>query len=245
MELHAEHPALLHGGGERAVVISGCDLAFSVARGVGVDEVESRAVRDSVEELECGGSATALAARGARLRRVGKRRQSRRTPYPIPTYLRNGQHSFEAAYGTADQAQAGRGPVLLRDIEKQLMADADTQQRCSVRDSLTNRAVDARLAQPGHGRGERAHSRQHQFRRGRDQERITRDLNFGIADSKRASDVRDVRDGGIDQRHHQMTPFVLGTSLPITSFAPRTATANALKIASAAWCPLRPRIRST
>ena len=52
---------------------------------------------------------------------------------------------------------------------------------------------------------------------------------------QRAGDVRDVRDRGVDQRQlHRSTPFVLGTSLPITVFASRSATANALKIASAA-----------
>src|ERR1051325_4877625 len=126
------------------------------------------------------------------------------------------------------------------------MPHADAEERRAPRQRRSYGGIDARVGQPAHGGRKAAHARQHELLRARDGQRVGRHRERRARGTQRAGDVRRVRHRRVDQSDlHQITPFVLGIALPVTSFAIRTATANALKIASAAWCPLRPRSRST
>src|SRR5262245_43249744 len=76
--------------------------------------------------------------------------------------------------------------------------------------------------------------------------RITRDDRFGAGCFKRAPDRTQVPSTIVDDRDHASTPFVDGIreGSPVIRVADRSASAPALKIASAAWCELRARRRS-
>ena len=83
----------------------------------------------------------------------------------IPTDLRHREPSFEFAHFTGDQAEAASRAHLVRDVEEQLMTDADAEERCAAIDGVVQCVVYARVAQPLHRRGETADARQHDFRR--------------------------------------------------------------------------------
>ena len=112
------------------------------------------------------------------------------------------------------------------------MSDADAEEERAVGDGRAQGVVDVRLGKPRPRRGERADAGQHDLRRARNRRCVARKLERRANDAQGTGDVRHVGDRGVDE--DQMTPFVLGTSAPTTSFAARSATAKALKIASAA-----------
>src|SRR5688572_31226644 len=114
------------------------------------------------------------------------------------------------------------------------MADADAEQKRAARHSFANGIVDTRFAQPLHRRDKRADAGKDELRGVRDLVRVASDVQLRARCAQRTGDVRGVGDRRVDQGDVQIIPFVLGTSAPTTSFAARTATAKALKIASAA-----------
>src|SRR5207248_10879351 len=106
------------------------------------------------------------------------------------------------------------------------MADADAEERGAAAHGALDRGVDRVRLQPAHRRDERADAGEHGLARARDRVRVARDVELRAGGAQGAGDVRDVRDGRVDERYVQITPFVLGTPLPTTAFASRSAIAN-------------------
>src|SRR3954453_22684248 len=234
MKLNSEYAVALHRRGEGSAVIGARDLVGRVHRGVRVDKVED-AVFDTVEE-----------------------RPTRRDA--IPADLRNGEDAVEFVHLAGEQAEAWSRSHLMRNVEEELMSDADAEERCAAFDGVADCVIDRGLRQPLHCGDEGSDSGEDELLCIRDRDGIAGDLDLRPSGPQRARDVGDVRDGGVDERRlhgtgtgftrrrgdslFQITPLVDGMSEPTTAFASRSAIAKALKIDSAAWCPLRPRIRS-
>src|SRR5215212_10212082 len=132
MKLDAEHAAVLHGGGERAVVVGGGDLRGDAACGVRVHEVEGL-VLHAFEERTARGDA-------------------------VPADLRDWERAFHATYVPAHQTESMRDTHLVRGVEEQLVADADAEQRRAVRHRGAYRVIQRGVAKPRACGGEGAHA---------------------------------------------------------------------------------------
>src|SRR5712692_4989560 len=129
MKLHAKNSSAVRGVLESSNIVGARSFAFGI-HGIGVDEVKGRAVRNSFEQWR-------TAAPGC--------------PHPIPSDLRHGERALESPHFATKQTKARRRSHLVRKVEKQLMADADAEQRSAARGGIANRVVDAPFAQPLHG----------------------------------------------------------------------------------------------
>src|SRR3954451_12936136 len=143
-----------------------------------------------------------------------------------------------------EEAEAVGQAEFLSFVKEDLEADADAEQRGPAVERLVQRLLQ-RAAQSVARWSEGAHAGKDQAAGRRHLRGIGGDRDPGADVLEGAHEVAEVAHSGVDHQglvaHAERVPLVLGTSADPARFATawRSASAAALKAASAAWWPLR------
>src|SRR5579862_3328279 len=134
-----------------------------------------------------------------------------------------------------EQAEAWDAPVLLRPLERELQAEADSENRTTVVEALSQRLVVTARAEPVHRGAGAADARQHREVRAADVVREAR-----AQPRERQRDRAQVAGAVLADGDVHSTPFVDGNPALSLRTAARSARPTALNAASATWCESRP-----
>ena len=170
---------------------------------------------------------------------------SRSRRHGVPAELRNTNGVGEAPEATRNHAQTGHAGRFLRAFTQQLHAEADPERGPTLRHPRLQGPDEPGSLQGGHPRCEAADPRKHHEGGRADGIRVPAPLHVCTQATQGRRHAGRVGQSRLDEEYAHRTPFVLGTPPPRTATAVRSATATALKAASARWWSLSPFSTST
>src|SRR5579859_125389 len=173
-------------------------------------------------------------------------RRRRRLLQAAPADDRKVRAAFDPDDAAGEQTEALVPPALGGLVEQQLVPKAYPEHGLAAPREAGHPPPEPVLGELGHGGRERAHAWQHQALRPLELIGIGRDQRLGAGMHQRALHGAQVADAVVDDGYQPSRPFEDGTAGPPPArVASRRARPSALNVASATWCRLRPRMRST